>query len=83
MCFYHGKHELADINNKKYGFIDYYKLSEEPQFADGFNEDSKFKINKEAILNNVKTVTQPDPATIESSKTKGLEMIKDVQRPKP
>ena len=47
------------------------------------NEDSKFKINKEAILNNVKTVTQPDPATIESSKTKGLEMIKDVQRPKP
>jgi len=43
MCFYHGKHELADINNKKYGFIDYYTLPEEPQFADGFNEDSKFK----------------------------------------
>lgn len=43
MCFYHGKHELADVNNKKYGFTDYYSLPAEPELEDGYTADSKFK----------------------------------------
>jgi len=31
LCFYYGKHELAEINNARYGIVDFNELSEEPQ----------------------------------------------------
>lgn len=31
LCFYHGKHELADINPNKYGIVDFNELSPEPE----------------------------------------------------
>lgn len=31
LCFYYHDHELANINNSKYGFVDFFSLPEEPQ----------------------------------------------------
>ena len=31
MCFYHGKHELADVDMNKYGVVDFNSLSTEPE----------------------------------------------------
>ena len=28
LCFYHGKHELADVNNARYGIADFNTLNE-------------------------------------------------------
>ena len=31
LCFYYGKHELADVNNYKYGVVNFYDLSPTPE----------------------------------------------------
>ena len=31
LCFYYNKHELADIDTQKYGIVNFFNLSEEPQ----------------------------------------------------
>lgn len=31
LCFYYHDHELSNINNSKYGFVDFFSLPEEPQ----------------------------------------------------
>jgi DNA polymerase-3 subunit alpha len=31
LCFYHSKHELSDINNHKYGIVNFFNLSYEPE----------------------------------------------------
>ena len=30
LCFYHHDHELINVNNRKYGFVDFFSLPEEP-----------------------------------------------------
>lgn len=30
LCFYYHNHELKDVNNRKYGFVDFFSLPEEP-----------------------------------------------------
>ena len=43
LCFYHGEHELANINNYQYGIVDFNKLSAEPEI------DYFFKIKGKQI----------------------------------
>ena len=31
LCFYHSKHELSDIDNRKYGIVNFFNLSYEPE----------------------------------------------------
>ena len=50
LCFYYHPHELANINNKIYGFADFYKLPEEPEVDRTFYRGSKeihlYKLSK-------------------------------------
>ena len=50
MCFYYHEHELANVNNEKYGFVDFFNLTEEPivekSFWKGNHEIKMFKLNK-------------------------------------
>ena len=41
MCFYYHEHELKDVNNGKYGFVDYYKLPEDPIVDRTFTKGGK------------------------------------------
>ena len=50
LCFYYHEHELAHINSEKYGFVDYFKLPEEPIIERSFQKAGKtinlFKLSK-------------------------------------
>ena len=50
LCFYYHEHELAHVNNDKYGFVDYFTLPEEPivekSFKKGNKEIRMFKLDR-------------------------------------
>lgn len=50
MCFYYHEHELAHLDNQKYGINDYFKLPEEPEvdrvFTKGDKQIKLFKLVK-------------------------------------
>ncbi len=50
LCFYHHDHELAHLDQLKYGFVDYFNLPEEPvverSFFKGGKEIKIFKLTK-------------------------------------
>ena len=50
MCFYHGKHELADIDMNKYGVVDFNSLPTEPEvdyfFKRGGHQIPIYKTNR-------------------------------------
>ena len=41
LCFYYHEHELANINNDKYGFVDFHKLPENPVIEKTFQKNGK------------------------------------------
>ena len=41
LCFYYHEHELAHINNDKYGFVDFYALPEDPVIEKTFQKAGK------------------------------------------
>ena len=41
LCFYYHKHELAHINNDKYGFVDFHALPEDPVIEKTFQKAGK------------------------------------------
>ena len=41
LCFYYHEHELANINNDKYGFVDFYALPEDPVVEKTFQKGGK------------------------------------------
>ena len=41
LCFYYHEHELAKINNDKYGFVDFHKLPEDPVIEKTFQKNGK------------------------------------------
>ena len=48
LCFYHGEHELANVNTYKYGIMDFFSLSPEPEvdyfFKKGGNKIPIYKL---------------------------------------
>lgn len=50
LCFYYHDHELKDVNQFKYGFSDFFALSEEPEVEKTFSRGGKtinmFKLHK-------------------------------------
>ena len=50
LCFYYHDHELINMDNNKYGFIDFFKLPEEPEvesiFVRGGKEIPIFKLHR-------------------------------------
>ena len=50
LCFYYNKHELADVNKDRYGFVDFYSLPEDPVIEKTFSRDGKdiniFKLHR-------------------------------------
>ena len=50
MCFYHGKHELADVDMNKYGVVDFNSLPTEPEvdyfFKRGGHQIPIYKTNR-------------------------------------
>lgn len=50
LCFYYHDHELANINNSKYGFVDFFSLPEEPQVEKVFKRGASlipiYKLHK-------------------------------------
>ena len=50
LCFYYHEHELKNINNDKYGFVDFFKLPENPIVERTFSKGGKdihiFKLNR-------------------------------------
>lgn len=51
LCFYYNRHELADINNDKYGLSDFFKLPEDPEIDRTFtarngSQVHMFKLHK-------------------------------------
>ena len=50
LCFYYHEHELIDVNNNKYGFVDFFSLPEDPVIEKTFTKDGKdihiFKLHK-------------------------------------
>ena len=50
LCFYYHEHELAHVNQEKYGFVDYFSLPEEPVVEHMFNKGGKdiriFKLDR-------------------------------------
>ena len=41
LCFYYNEHELAHINNDKYGFVDFHSLPEDPVIEKTFQKNGK------------------------------------------
>ena len=41
LCFYHGEHELANVDKERYGIIDFNKLSTEPEVDYFFKRNGK------------------------------------------
>lgn len=50
LCFYYHDHELKNINNKKYGIVDFFQLPENPVVERTFTKNGKtiniFELNK-------------------------------------
>ena len=50
LCFYYHEHELAHVNNSKYGFVDFFQLPEEPivdrTFSKGDKTITMYKLHK-------------------------------------
>ena len=50
LCFYYHEHELIDVNNNKYGFVDFFSLPEDPVVEKTFTKGGKdihiFKLHK-------------------------------------
>ena len=50
LCFYYHEHELENINNGRYGFVDFYSLPEDPVIEKTFTKGGKdihiFKLNR-------------------------------------
>lgn len=50
LCFYYHDHELSNINNSKYGFVDFFSLPEEPQVDKVFKKGASlipiYKLHK-------------------------------------
>ena len=50
LCFYYHEHELEHINKDRYGFVDFYSLSEDPVIEKTFTKGGKdihiFKLNR-------------------------------------
>ena len=50
LCFYYHEHELAHINNQRYGFVDFNSLPEDPVVEKTFTRGGKdiniFKLSK-------------------------------------
>ena len=51
LCFYYHDHELKDVNTDRYGFVDFFKLPEEPEIEKTFitkngTEVKMFKLHK-------------------------------------
>lgn len=50
LCFYYHEHELAHVNNSKYGFVDFFHLPEEPIVDKVFSKGNKtitmYKLHK-------------------------------------
>ncbi|MCM1219547.1 MAG: DNA polymerase III subunit alpha, partial [Lachnospiraceae bacterium] len=50
LCFYYHDHELKNVNNSKYGFVDFFKLPEEPTVEKVFKKGSStipiYKLHK-------------------------------------
>ena len=50
LCFYYHKHELNQIDSKKYGFVDFFSLPQEPEVDRSFTKAGKtihiYKLNK-------------------------------------
>ena len=41
LCFYHGEHELANVDKERYGIIDFNKLPTEPEVDYFFKRNGK------------------------------------------
>lgn len=50
LCFYYHEHELSNVNNDRYGFVNFYNLPEDPiverTFTKGGKEIKIFKLNR-------------------------------------
>jgi DNA polymerase-3 subunit alpha len=50
LCFYYHEHELANLNNNRYGFVNFFDLPEEPEVEKTFKKSGKeipiFKLHR-------------------------------------
>ena len=50
LCFYYHEHELANVNNDRYGFADFYSLPEDPEIEHTFQKGGRdihiFKLHR-------------------------------------
>ena len=50
LCFYYHEHELLNVNNDRYGFVDFYSLPEDPVIENTYPKNGKtiniFKLNR-------------------------------------
>lgn len=80
LCFYHSPHELANIDTKKYGIVDFYKLSYDPEVDYWYKRNGKklpiFKLykiagtilSKDNTKNNISILTTTGVVTVKFSK---------------
>ena len=45
LCFYYHEHELSHVNNEKYGFVDFFKLTEDPEVEKSFPSRTGAMVN--------------------------------------
>ena len=45
LCFYYHEHELSHVNNEKYGFVDFFKLAEDPEVEKSFPSRTGTMVN--------------------------------------
>lgn len=46
LCFYYHEHELAHVNNRKYGIVDFFKLAETPAVERMYRNIPIYKLNR-------------------------------------